>query len=89
MVAQVIPLRRPRPSAAVVAAWRLEEAEAELAMRRSEEQEQALIADPMLRRLELLAHEFGPAAWQLYAGLAHWHVRHAARWADDDEGTVA
>lgn len=83
MAAQVLPFRRPTTD------WRAEEAQVELAARRSEEQEQALIADPMLRRLELLAHEFGPAAWQLYAGLAHWHRRHAARWADDDDGTVA
>lgn len=89
MVAQVIPLRRPRPPVAVVAAWRLEEAETELAMRRSEEQAASEAAAPLLRRMELVAHEVGPVAWQVYAAIAAWHRRHGARWSDEDEGRVA
>lgn len=83
-LADVIPLRprRGRPSKA-------DEASLELAARRSEEQAMALAAGPLLRRMELVAHEYGPAAWQVYAALAQWHRRHAARWADEDEGRVA
>lgn len=89
MVAQVIPLRRARPNIAVVPAWRLEEAETELAARRSEEQEQADIARPLLRRMELMAQEFGPVAWQTYAAIAAWHRRHGARWTEEDGGSAA
>lgn len=84
-LAEVIPFRpkRGRPSKA-------DEATLELAMRRSEEQEQALVVEPLLRRMELVAHEFGPVAWQTYAALAQWHRRHGRRWADGpDEGPAA
>lgn len=83
VLAEVIPLRpkRGRPSKA-------DEASLELAMRRSEEQAAAVVVAPLLRRMELVAHEFGPAAWQTYAALAQWHRRHAARWAED-EGRAA
>lgn len=84
-LAPIIPFRpkRGRPS-------KQDEATLDLAMRRSEEQEQALAAEPLLRRFELMAQEFGPAGWQVYAGLAHWHRRHSARWHDDpDEGRIA
>lgn len=83
VLADVIPLRpkRGRPSKA-------DEASLELAMRRSEEQAASEAVGPLLRRMELVAHEFGPTAWQTYAALAQWHRRHAARWAED-EGRAA
>ena len=84
-LAPIIPFRpkRGRPS-------KQDESTLELAMRRSEEREQALAVEPLLRRMELVCHEFGPVAWQTYAGLAAWHRRHSARWADDpDEGRIA
>lgn len=79
-LAPVIPIDRPkrgRPSKA-------DEAVLELAARRSEEQAAAVAVEPLLRRMELVAHEFGPTGWQTYAALAQWHRRHGARWADDD-----
>lgn len=77
-LAPVIPItiKRGRPSKGDVATL-------ELAMRRSEEQEQADAVLPLLRRMELMAQEFGPAAWQVYAALAQWHRRHSARWTDE------
>lgn len=83
-LAPVIPLRprRGRPS-------RADELAMELAARRAEELGAAGAVGPILRRMELVAHEFGPAAWQTYAALATWHRRHAARWADDDERGAA
>lgn len=61
-----------------------DEARLELAMRANEEQAQADVVLPLLRRLELLAHEHGPAAHQLVAAVAYWHQRHARRWSGDD-----
>lgn len=84
MAAQVIQLR-PR----VVDAWLLEEAEADLAAHTAEEQEAAEAIVPLLRRLELLGHECGPAAHQLVAAVAYWHTRHARRWSGEPEGSVA
>lgn len=84
MAAQVIRLR-PR----VVDAWLLEEAEADLAAHAAEEQEAAEAVLPLLRRLELLGHECGPAAHQLVAAVAYWHVRHQRRWSPEDEPGAA
>lgn len=77
-VSNVIPFhaKRGRPS-------KEDEATLELAMRRSEEQAASEAAGPLLRRMELVAHEVGPVAWQVYAALAQWHCRHARRWADE------
>lgn len=65
-----------------VEAWELDEARMELAARRREEQAFAAAAGPLLRRLELMAREIGPAAWQTVAALASLHERHGRRWAD-------
>ena len=80
-LAPVIPIKRGRPSKA-------DEATLELAARRSEEQAAAIAVAPLLRRMELVAHESGPTAWQTYMALAQWHRRHAARWTED-EGQAA
>lgn len=74
MVAEVIPLeaRRHRVSADRI----------ELAFRRSEERAAHVAVMPLLRRLELLAHEHGPAAHQLVAAVEYWHQRHDRRWTE-------
>lgn len=56
----------------------------DLAMHRSEEQEQARNMRPLLDRLYLYAVDSGPAAFQTVAAVERWHKRHAARWADSE-----
>lgn len=55
---------------------------------RAEELEQAEAIVPLLRRAEMFAVEVGPAAYQVVAGIVHWHQRHERRWAED-RGDVA
>lgn len=66
-----------------------DDARLELLARRREEQEAAGAVSPLLRRLELVAHEYGPAAWQLVSALAYWHDRHGRRWADPEPEDAA
>lgn len=79
-LATVIPIDRPRRGRPSIA----DDLRLELSARRQEELDAAGSVEPLLRRLELVAHEYGPAAWQLASGLAYWHDRHRRRWTDLD-----
>jgi hypothetical protein len=69
--------KRGRPS-------KEDEARLDLLAHRAEEQAAADAVLPLLRRLELLTYEAGPAAHQLVSAVSHWHQRHARRWSGDD-----
>lgn len=87
--ATVIPMprREGRPSNRdLVARLRLiegalETARAELAARADEEREMDRSLAPLVRRMEAIAHDHGPAAHQTAAALAWIAERHARRWA--------
>lgn len=63
----------------------------ELEARRSEAIRLVIDAQPLLSRLELIAHEVGPVAFQHVAALRGLLARHAARWEPepDDDGAAA
>jgi hypothetical protein len=68
--------KRGRPS-------KEDEARLDLLAHKAEEQAAADAVLPLLRRLELLTYEAGPAAHQLVSAVSHWHQRHARRWSGD------
>lgn len=68
--------------------WRLEEATAELAARRSEEQAMADALFPLLQRAKLAARHHGRSEFEVVAAIDHLLTRHARRWADE-EGEAA
>jgi hypothetical protein len=61
-----------------------DEARLDLLAHRAEEKAAAEAVLPLLRRLELLTYEAGPAAHQLVSAVSHWHERHGRRWSGDD-----
>lgn len=68
--------------------WRIEEAEAELTARRSEEQAMDAQLRPIVRRLRVVAQASGPTAYRDLSALEYLLTRHARRWADE-EGQAA
>ncbi len=60
----------------------------ELTARRLDALELVEAAQPFLSRLELVAHEVGPVAYQHVAALRSLLARHARQW-DDTEGGAA
>lgn len=63
--------------------WRLEEAQAELAARRSEELAMAGLLFPLLQQAKVAARQHSRAEFQVIAAIDHLLARHAARWAED------
>lgn len=69
--------------------WRLEEAEAELVARRSEEQAMAVALFPLLQQAKLIARRQGSAEFRVIASIDQLLARHARRWAEPDGGRAA
>lgn len=78
MVAEVIPMRRGRPTAA-------SEAQMEMDSRTLEERRYSREQEPLIQRLYLVAREVGPTAHQTVAHLDALATRHRRRWSPPDD----
>lgn len=83
--AEPIPIDRPKRGRPTIA----DVLRIELDSRRVEERRMARDAAPLVSRMYLVAHEMGPATWQVVAALDHLLTRHARRWTPDQDGGAA